>query len=397
MSNYAHILTKFYNTPLLLDEGKLRIIEEAISRPLNLNTPEVLDRSQAAPNRGQVKVLRKVGIIEVMGTLTDRAMPFSSGCCSYAQIKADIAEAKKEGVNSLGFLIDSPGGSVGVFGLTPLIRGLKDEGIDTFCFCEGMATSAAYAIAASCERVYATELTMVASVAAVLIHQTLAGTKEAEGVTVFRSKRLKAQGDPFTELSDETASSIKLDLKVVDNTFNNDIITSRPTITLDLLQQLEGASVMAGKALELGLIDGIVPNWETLITKELYMSDSITTTASQVEVSTKEAEISALLQKNEELTASLKEANIQVGAETTRLLAIADSADKLGLGIKDFKKQSHRSADDALEILTAVAEASQVKIDAGIDNTVTRQSGVENRAKALSNSYRTVMGLPIKE
>lgn len=419
MKNYAGILNRLHDTPLLMKEVKLRIITEAVTLPLLLGEPDNIQRlesnSLATVSKHPASYQesgRKIAIINVFDSLVSKESSAASGMTSYASVSKAIDSAKQEGATDIGFHIDSPGGEVSVFGLSAKIRGLPDRGINTFAFCEE-ACSAGYAIAAACQRIYVTSTAEMGSIAVVSVHKEFSTALASEGVTytVLRSKAKKAPGDPYTPLTDTALAHFTSNLNALDKIFNDDILASRPSLTLQKLMSLAGATSMGQSAITEGLADKVVSDLEAALSEYLLdtptqfsnnntealmaelpelpdTTSTTSTTALSVELSTAKETIVTLTKQNEELRTELR-------AEVARVTSVLETAKALNVSLEAAVQYTDKkyTAEMAKEFLTVVAAQTDTKANLDTTNlTDASDPDVTSGASTLRSSYKQFAG-----
>lgn len=269
---YLRLLSRLEGACLLISEDKLRLITEKVTLPLFLGEAEQIeklpanslriprDQNTMSVSQGQ----QKLGVIEVFDSLVSKDASAASGMTSYQDIAIQIDRAVEFGYTQLVFNLDSPGGeAAGLFSLTDKIRKLTSQGIRTIGYADGMATSAGYAILAACSEVYATETTILGSIAALMVHVDVSEKDKTDGktYTIFRSKAEKALGDSHSPLTEQAVNKITTLLDTMDTAFNNDILKSRG-LSIDQIKSMKGSEFMAEKALEMKLIDKIVSGFD---------------------------------------------------------------------------------------------------------------------------------------
>lgn len=416
MKNYAGLISRLHGTPLLMNENKLRVLTEAITVPLMLGNAANIERAESGSNatiseHAEIfsKEGRKVFIISVFDSLVSKSISAASGMTSYQAITAGIDEAIVRGATDIGFYMDTPGGEPSVFGLSEKIRSLPDRGINTFSFCD-QACSAGYAIAAATQKIYLTSVGSIGSIAAIAVHAEISEKAEKDGVTytVMRSKSAKALGDPYSKLSADAKEFYTSMLETLDTEFNNDVVKSRPKLTLAKVTDLAGTSLIGHLAVTAGLADAIAPNLENALS--LFLEDSKTLTLTKpvgVTMSTPEdiaalaeanATIATLNQKVSTLEAALasnKEISEEsVAAEAERVSTILTTAQTLHLDLATAAKYTDAkySADIAKEILTDLAASADAQ--AGLDVSGSGAAPEEEgAAPGLRGAYKTATGI----
>lgn len=385
MKNYIGLLSRLHDTPLLMSLDKVRIITEAVTIPLLLGQASAIDRVESGSNATIKEFVeeyklqgRSIAVISVFDSLVSKRISAGSGMTSYQDISARIDNAVENGATDIGFFMDTPGGEPSVFGLAEKIRSLPSRGIRTFSFCD-QACSAGYAIAAATQKIYATQVASLGSIAAIAVHMEISkqANKEGKTYTVLRSKDQKALGDPYSELSEAAINNFTSMLATLDTEFDNDVVKSRPFLTLEGITKLAGKSLIGHDAVTAGLADKIVPNIENALSQFLEDSKTLTYTKPVgVTMSTQEdlqAQLDAANVKIASLetaaTASLEGQDLAVIAETSRISTILSIAQtlKLDLAVATKYTDPKYSADIAKEILTDLAEATDAKV--GLDNS----------------------------
>ena len=417
--SYARLLTRLHNAPILMSEDKLRIITEAVTLPLLFGKADLIDRTPAQTNATKKEFQnsfeqngRKLQIITAFDSLVSKDVNAASGMSSYESINWAIDNAIASGVTDIGFYIDSPGGeATGLFGLTEKIRSLPSRGISTFAFADN-ATSAAYAIASATQKVYASEIATMGSIAALMVHAEVSKAADASGTTytIFRSKELKALGASLTPLSDAAKEKFTSMLDVLDTAFNNDVVKGRPQLTVDNIIAMKGASFSAGEALKLKLVDKIVPNLETALSdffkqpkttsqKGVKMSDEakdLQVKLAETEAKLAQFEASAATQMQEAIASA-------VASERQRAVAILSTSKTLKIGFDTALAHVEKghSTEMSLEIMTAIAEAtdSSKNIDSSSStSTVQTDEGVNlndsaSKIAMMKAAYKKQLGI----
>jgi len=391
-----------------MSEGKLRAITEAFVLPVLEGRESDVVKYPSMSNatkKGVKTTTAKLGMIEVFDSLVSKNAAFACGMASYESVSNQINAAINAGATDIGFYIDSPGGEVsGLFGLTQQIRELSAKGISTFAFTDGMATSAAYAIMAACDIAYASETSVIGSVAAIMVHMESSIGDAASGktYTVFRSKEEKALADSHTPLTELAVTKIQTMLASMDASFNNDVSLSRPNLNIEKLLSFKGSEYMAKAALDLGLIDKIAVNMEAVLSN--YFSSDNTTRGTFMAATTETqptlaAELAAIQLSEDAVALKVKAA---VEAERTNTLAILGAMATLKmkpeLAVAHITKGY--SSETSLEIMTAIAgatsEATAISTAAGVHATADLEAAAKlDRTNELKAAYSAATGIKL--
>lgn len=211
-------------------------------------------------------------IIDIDGPLWDRGFGWGDG---YDDIARALRAARADDrVDAILLRITSPGGLVdGLFDLVSEISegSARKGGKPVWAFVAGSAFSAAYAIAAACDRIIASPEGEVGSIGAVLIHVSEEGWLKDHGieVTPIEFPEGKTEGAGFKTLSDEARADLSHRIKRAATLFIDHVAAHRP-LSAEAILALR-ARVFAAtdpdpdrSALELGLIDGVMYEREIL-------------------------------------------------------------------------------------------------------------------------------------
>lgn len=184
-----HVSSRIFNTPLLVDAGKLQTILGVLSQRtgLEIQGPLPVEAGSGLALQGSRNKVEsdRISVIQVHGSLVYRSMGLSpqSGMRSYEDIREDFRAALEDG-NTVGILfdIDSPGGEVsGVFDLVDEIyqaRGIKP----IYAVANEAALSAAYAIASAADEVFVPRTGWVGSIGVIAVHVDQSGFDHNMGI-----------------------------------------------------------------------------------------------------------------------------------------------------------------------------------------------------------------------
>ena len=361
MKDHHRLLSRLYNTPLAISQDKLEIISSEVT--LKLLAGQTLAREVATPTSKDAASSEKVVVIKVFDSLVAKGGAGESGFTSYEGITNQIKAAVSSGASKIGFYIDSPGGEAfGNFPLAQLIRELPTKhGVETFSFTDGAMHSAAYAIGSAAQKVYATASSSVGSIGTLitLVDKTKANEQQGYSYTILRSKPEKALGSPLEGYSEEAIAKYEAILQEMDSLFNETVNANRPSLSIQNIVDMKGASFMATKGLELNLIDSIVASFDEVLSIE----SSLTTTKPRGNDMTLEELKAQLAAKEQELaTMQAQVTGIVAKAisdERVRCIDILSSASTLKISQEQAIKRINAgtSKEDSLEIFTAISEA----------------------------------------
>ncbi|CAK8987140.1 Portal protein [Cleaved into: Protein B*] [Durusdinium trenchii] len=211
-----------------------------------------------------------VAILEIAGMLWDRSRwSYGRALWTYEGIEAAILAANAdERVRAIMLRIESPGGLVeGMFDCAAQIRAVAQSGGGTkpvHAVIPGQATSAAYCLAAACDRVIAARGAGVASIGSIIVHVEFSKADDRYGVTVspIRSRENKARQNSYEPLSDDAEAGLKEVVDLADAEFVEQLAGFRPSLTTASIDHLDGRMTVADPGARIdcvgiGLIDEI--------------------------------------------------------------------------------------------------------------------------------------------
>jgi ClpP class serine protease len=199
--------------------------------------------------RSEMKKEKGVAYINVKGVLGNDYWAETK----YNWLLDDLAEAKNdETITKVELLINSPGGQLsGLSNVLQAIRGLR-ETKDVVCYIQGMATSAAHAIAAQADFIYTNSKMDCVGSLGVLVTQYV----DNKYVTVTSEQASKKAYDLGT---DEGKSDMRMFLTKMHNLFVDEIVKGYGgKISADKINNLKGQVLTAQEAFENNFITGIL-------------------------------------------------------------------------------------------------------------------------------------------
>lgn len=193
--------------------------------------------------------------VAVEGVLTQRpdfwAMFFAGGNTTYGDIVAALAEADADpAVKSITLAVNSPGGQFD--GLFDALAAIQGTGKPVRAVVNGVAASAAYAIVSQADEILAAgPASRVGSIGVVASYHV----DEAE-VEITSTEAPKKRPDVTTE---EGRAVVREHLDALHDLFVEAIADGRGVSTSEVNKKFgRGAMVLAGQALELGMIDSVI-------------------------------------------------------------------------------------------------------------------------------------------
>lgn len=262
---YRHVAAAFYNTPFALLPEKLAEIQALVERKA-FGPPAAWDDGRefvAAPPRRNVTMAGRVAMVQVFGTLTQRANLFSeaSGGTSTEQLGAALDQLGADrGVRSVVLVVDSPGGSVfGVPELAAKVQALRAQK-KVVAVADSLMASAAYWVGAQASEVYSTPGGQVGSVGVIAAHVDQSKLEELAGVktTLVTAGKFKAELDPSLPLTAEARDALQQAVDQYYGMFVADVARGRGVPAARVRSDYgQGRMLTAQDAKAAGLIDGV--------------------------------------------------------------------------------------------------------------------------------------------
>lgn len=387
--NHLQILNQICNTPLAILPEKLSIINNDIV--LKLLEGQELAKDVTLDSQNNNIESSGLPIINVIGSLSSRKHPFSSGGTSYNEIVQDTLAHINNGAEKLIYYFDSPGGGVnGLFGTTSFLKGIKQKyGVETIGYTDGVSASASYALMSAMDRVYSNDSSVLASIGVVMSRVDYSKINDKAGIKikVYRSKEEKALGHPDEPITDKEEEAIIARLKEYDTIFNNTVVENRPNVVLQDIIDLKGNTVLGKDAIKYHLVDGIVPSFQDLLEQESLKSikpKSKTTYSIGKPMTLEEAkaQIATLEAKLAELTATIPAKVDQARTEEkTRILTIMKAGTEFNVS-SDFTTKLIVK-DYTVAQATDMVEEFKGKTQPNIDTT-TQTAGIDKTKTELS-------------
>ncbi len=259
MNLLPHIAGRVFSTPLMITRSKLDVILGVLAPRLRgeaLNVwqqPEIDDELDI--------VAGGIAVISILGTLVRRTggLQAASGLMSYADIAVQLQAAlDNSAVKAILLDIDSPGGEAGgVFDLADQIyaaRKIKP----VWAVANEEAFSAAYALAASAERLYVPRTGGVGSVGVIAMHLDQSQSDAEEGLKytpIFAGLR-KNDYSPHAPLSDPARAALQAEVDRVYEMFVQTVARGRG-LTADAIRKTEAGLFFGEDGAATGLADKI--------------------------------------------------------------------------------------------------------------------------------------------
>lgn len=229
MSNtlLLRIADRILNRPLLILPEKLAVVTEVLAGRIGVDAALAPDASRFVGDANETdpsgqpvgklpyrRTAEGTGIVTITGSLVNRGawIGAQSGVTSYEGIAHQIESAVRDPkVRNIILDIDSPGGeAVGAMETAALIR-KANEAKPVYAMVNGMAASAAYALASGAKAIISTESGVSGSIGVVLMHADYSRAVDRAGITptLIHAGAHKVDGNPYAPLS----GAVKADLQ----------------------------------------------------------------------------------------------------------------------------------------------------------------------------------------
>lgn len=277
MTFLAHIADRALNRPLLLTPDKAAVLVGVLAGRIGIGPldggveasrfeGEAPLRRDAAGRPVEFEPFRVsdgVAIITITGSLVNRGawIGASSGLTSYEGIQHQLKRAAANAdVHSVVLDIHSPGGeAVGAFETAAMVREVA-KSKRVVAVVNGMAASAAYAIASGADDIVVTESGIAGSIGVVWLHADYSRYLENEGIKptfIFAGKH-KVDGHPFGPLPDEVRADIQAEIDAVYAQFLKTVAAGRgDRMSVDMARATEAQVFAGAAAVEIGLADAV--------------------------------------------------------------------------------------------------------------------------------------------
>ena len=186
---------------------------------------------------------------------------------SYDALTARVRAAHASEAREVVLRVDSPGGVVA--GLNQCVAELVDVRKSSrkrqICYVDEMATSAAYALACSCDEIVTPPSGISGSVGVISTMISYAAQAEAHGIQciVITSGARKADGHPQVPITDGAQKAEKARVDKLAMQFFKLAARSRG-VSVDQLRGLEAGLFLGGDAVRAGLADAVL-GWRGLL------------------------------------------------------------------------------------------------------------------------------------
>ena len=276
-----HLACRVFGTPLLIARAKLDVILSVLMPRMSMSPDRhstaldsVIDIASTV-QRGGIAIASStidltamddvrtgIAVIPIYGSLVKRTigLQVESGLTSYAAIADQIDSAVADpAVSGIVLDIDSPGGeAAGVFELSRRIRAAGEKK-PIWAVANDAAFSAAYAIAASAERLFITETAGVGSIGVIALHVDQSARDATDGLryTAITAGEHKNDFSPHEPLSVQAHASLQAEVDRLYAIFTDQVAQMRG-IKPQAVRATQAALFFGEDAVKAGLADGVL-------------------------------------------------------------------------------------------------------------------------------------------
>ncbi len=283
----TYLASRLFGTPLLIHRPKLDVILSVVGQRIGIaDVPAMPMMDLAAFQRPPLAASPEgIAVIPIHGSLVKRSlgMEAASGLTSYGEIAAMLDAALIDPqVSGILLDIDSPGGEAsGSFELARRVREVAAQK-PVWAVANDAAYSAAYAIAASAQRLFLTETGGVGSIGVIALHvdQSVKDAKDGYHYTAITAGAHKNDYSPHEPLSDAAKTELQAEVDRLYAIFTEHVAAMRG-LDLDAVRATEAGLYFGTNAVALGLADGVQALDATLIQFHQFLN-ALTHSPSQV-------------------------------------------------------------------------------------------------------------------
>lgn len=283
MSKLIHIADRVLNRPLMILPEKLALIAQVLEGRIGIDATDLKEieadgHLQSGPDasrfvgnnagadgrsRKPYRVEKGVAVIPVLGSLVNRGawLGAYSGMTSYEGIGFQLDSAAQDpDVTSVLLDLDSPGGeAVGAFEAADKVRALA-KSKEVVAIVNGMAASAAYAIASAASSIVTTPSGVSGSIGVVLMHADYSHAMHEKGIkpTLIHAGAHKVDGNPYQPLSESVKADLKAEVDHFYSLFVSSVATGRKgRMTDKSIRGTEARTYIGAEAVKVGLADRV--------------------------------------------------------------------------------------------------------------------------------------------
>ncbi len=274
----TYLASRLFGTPLLIHRPKLDVILSVVGQRIGMaDMPSMPTMDMAVYQRPPAATAPEgIAVIPIHGSLVKRSlgMEAASGLTSYGEIAAMLDSALADPqVSGILLDIDSPGGEAsGSFELARRVREVSAVK-PVWAVANDAAYSAAYAIAASAQRLFVTETGGVGSIGVIALHvdQSVKDAQEGYRFTAITAGAHKNDYSPHEPLSDAAKTELQGEVDRLYSIFTEHVAAMRG-LDVDAVRATEAGLFFGSNAVVQGLADGLQTQEATLDEFHMFLN-----------------------------------------------------------------------------------------------------------------------------
>ena len=378
-----HLASRLFGTPLLIHPPKLDVILSVVGQRMRLGAvSDMPPMDMAAFQRPALAAAPEgIAVIPIHGSLVKRSLGMESvsGLTSYSEI-ASMLDAALADPQVRGILldIDSPGGEAsGSFELARRVRDIAAQK-PVWAVANDAAYSAAYALAASAQRLFVTETGGVGSIGVIALHvdQSVKDAKDGYRFTAITAGAHKNDYSPHEPLSDAARTELQGEVDRLYTLFTDHVAAMRG-LDIGAVRATEAGLFFGSQAVAQGLADGVQTLETTLSQFHQFINapkNALTHSPSQVRGAIR-AEAAPF---RKEMTMNDEEKVI----ETIQAMHTDEATEQVAQLVAEARREVTQSAQAIAELclLAGCPERAAVFIAAGQSQAEVRRVLIDARA-----------------
>lgn len=266
----AHTLfklrSKVFNTPQLMNltefENVVQYLNDRCEGTVALEEPRE-DGDDFSNSRYVYNPDVQAAVINLEGPTTYKPSLWAALCggFDYQTLKEDFTYLAEQGVKTVAFHMDSPGGEAHqMMDTASYLRAVANEfGIHLVGYADGMAASAGYGIMCICDEIYMSSDSEVGSIGVVvrLMNDSKALEKEGYQRTFITAGKSKVPFDKDGEFTEDFIDDLQTKVDTLYEDFTEHVATHR-NLSVETVRSTEAKTFLPSAAIELGLADGVM-------------------------------------------------------------------------------------------------------------------------------------------
>lgn len=267
MSHSLHRLrSKVFNTPQLMQVTKFDDVVDYLNRRCSGEASSGSDQDkEEQPSQISYNSDMQVAVMDIQGPLTYKPVTFMGMDCggaNYQTLKEEFTSLVSQGVKTVAFMADSPGGEA--FQLFPTAQYIRElatqNGVKLITYVDGLAASAMYGLAAISDEIVMAPGAEVGSIGVVvrLMNDSKALEKEGYQRTFVTAGKSKVPFNEDGEFREEFIQDIQDKVNVLYQEFTEHVATHR-NMSVEAVRSTEAKTFLPSVAIELGLADSVMP------------------------------------------------------------------------------------------------------------------------------------------